>query len=400
MTSENPSITFFDRERKRKQDYLKATILQGEFDPEHFSTFLMSERTDGQNIDNWNYEELETMVGLYKRKLRSRQPDLDLHFKLEDIELNDEKTAVYVKRVETAKRSPTLLSTSKHTVKIRRIDILEGGFFYGKSLAFDLLLYPSKVTVIRSEEQFKWLQETIALEFPQTIIPPLTKVASKNYDDESLKLYGYYYERFLNELAGNKELKYSLALDNFLKCRSKEELDIKRTEIEGFIRRNILLERNLTKKKFDGLTQNPLVLYPTPQGNMILKISHTLKSHFVNADLKFGTYDMTFERMDKVAEEFDKAYKRLIKATDAYKDLVVEMGMTAEKYNGAKQSKYAACISEEMVFGSVATFLDHQSYFIRQIIGGRSGNDAAKRIRCQQIPERLLFFGPGRDRPT
>jgi hypothetical protein len=366
MSTENVGITFHDRERKRKQEYLKSTILQSDFDPEHFSAFMMQERTDGEQIDNWTIEELETMVALYKRHLRSRQPDLDLQYKLEDIELNDEKAAVYAKRVDTARRTPTLLSTTRQTIKIRKIDVIEGGFFYGKSLAFDLFLYPSKTTVIRSEDQFRWLYETLGLEFPQSIIPPLTKVISKTFDDDSLRLYKYYYERFLNEVAAHKDLRYSLALDNFLKCRSKEELDVKRTEIEGFIRRNILLERNLTKKKFDGLTQNPLVLYPTPEGKMVLKISQTLKSHFVNSDLKLGTYDMTFEKMEKVAEEYDRAFKRLVRATDSYRELIREMQTTAEKYNASKQAKYAACVTEEVVLGSVAAFLSHQSHLIRQ----------------------------------
>lgn len=393
MSTENVAGSFFDRERKRKQEFLKASILQSDFDPEHFSAFLVQERTDGEQIDNWTFEELETMVALYKRTLRGRQPALDLQFKMEDLELNDDKASVYVKRVETARRAPTLLSTARQAIRVRKIDVIEGGFFYGKSLAFDLLLYPAKTTVIRSEDQFRWLQETLALEFPQSIIPPLTKVLSKTFDDESLKLYKYYYERFLNELAAHKDLRYSLALDNFLKCRSKEELDIKKGEIEGFIRRNILLERNLTKRKFEGLTQNPLVIYPTPQGSMYLKISQTLKSHFVNSDLKLGLYETTFEKLDKVAEEFAKAFGRLVKATDSYRELILELQATAEKYNVSKQAKYAACVTEELVLGSIGDFLGHQSGLKRQAVGGGGRGHPEQRAGGQQVPQGFLLRG-------
>lgn len=340
---------------------MKQEILESNFDPEQFSDFMASERVDGDQIDNWSYEELETMVTLYKRQIKARQPQLELAFKLEDIELNDDKGSIYARRVETAHRQKTLLSSNKQTISIQKIEVLEGGFFYGKSLAFHILTYPANLTVIRSEDQFRWLQETVAIEFPQSIIPPLVKVASKVYDDDTLAQYKYFYEKFLNCLANHKDLKHSLAVDNFVRCKSKEELDIKRAEVESFVRRNVLLERNLTKKKFDSLNQNPLVLYPTPDGTMTLKISQTLKSHFVHSDQKWGTYELIFDKIDKATFEFEKAHKKLLKATENYRELIIELQETASKYNMSKFVKHAACWSEDIVLGSIANFLKQES---------------------------------------
>ena len=355
MESEQPQE--FDRERKSKQDYLKRHILEGNFDPEHFSSFLLQERFEGDQIDNWTYEELETMVAIYKREIRTKQPDLDLYYKMEDIELNDEHTAVFARVIRTPLRQGTLLSNSPQTMQITKVNIVEGGLFYGKSLAFELLMYPSRLVVVRSEDQFRWLAETVSLEFPQTPIPPLIKHPGKVFDSQSLVLVKQYYERFLNEMARHNDLRYSLAYDNFLKCKSKEELDLKKAEIENFLKRSVLIERNLSKKKYDSFNQNVLALYPTPTGNMALKISQILKSHFVNTDLKLNAYEFSFEKLEKIALEFDKLFKKLIKTNEKYKETVLEMQTAALKYNSAKIVKQTACLTEDIVFGSISTFL-------------------------------------------
>lgn len=400
IIASQPQLSEFERERRRKQEYLKQEILESNFDPEQFSDFMASERVDGDQIDNWSYEELETMVTLYKRQIKARQPQLDLAFKLEDIELNDDKSAIYARKVETARRQKTFLSSNRQTISIKKIEVLEGGFFYGKSLAFHVLTYPANLTVIRSEDQFKWLQETVAIEFPQSLIPPLVKVAAKVYDDETLRQYKYFYEKFLNCLASHKDLKHSLALDNFVRCKSKEELDIKKTEVESFVRRNVLLERNLTKKKFDGLNQNPLVVYPTPDGTMTLKISQSLKSHFVSSDQKWGTYELIFDKIDKAALEFEKAHKKLLKATENYRELVIELWETARKYNSSKFVKHAACWSEELVLGSISNFLNQESRLSSNPDFGGSGGRPAERRHLQSVPQGLLFRGAGRGRPA
>lgn len=365
---ENDIALEYEKEKKRKQEYLKKQILEEEFDPENFSNFLISARNDGDQVDNWTMEELETMVVLFKREIRQKQPILDLQFKLEDIELNDEQASVYAKVIKTPLRSPTTFSTDRHTVQISKIDVIDGGLFYGKSLAFQLYPYPLKQTVIRTDDNFRWLHEAIGSEFPQTPIPPLVKCFAKNYDDETLKMYKYYHERFLNELLIHPELRYSLYLETFLKSRSKEEFEIKIKEISKMLSRNILLERNLTKKKFDTLNHGAIFIYPTPNGKMSLKISHLLKNHFVNSDLKLGMFDMYFEKLERITLEYDKIFKKLIKVNERYRETIDEMTDISNKYNSSKSVKYPACLSESLVFSTISGFLQQQGDFIRKTL--------------------------------
>jgi hypothetical protein len=65
--------------RKMKQKYLKEQILDQKWDGHEFSNFLLSQREDGTNIDNWDFDELIAQVEQFKRvkktkirKLKSR----------------------------------------------------------------------------------------------------------------------------------------------------------------------------------------------------------------------------------------------------------------------------------------------------------------------------------------
>lgn len=65
-----------EQEKKKKQLYLKDNIMSVGYDPDDFATFLENEKEDGTNIENWTYEELETLVHVF-RKSRDRHAEIE-----------------------------------------------------------------------------------------------------------------------------------------------------------------------------------------------------------------------------------------------------------------------------------------------------------------------------------
>jgi len=55
------------QEKRKKQLYLKDNIMTTGYDPDDFATFLEQEKEGGIDIENWTFEELETLVHLFKR---------------------------------------------------------------------------------------------------------------------------------------------------------------------------------------------------------------------------------------------------------------------------------------------------------------------------------------------
>ena len=49
-------------DRKKKQDYLKREILEKGYDIQEFTEFMLSQKDDGLNVDNWDARELIMVV--------------------------------------------------------------------------------------------------------------------------------------------------------------------------------------------------------------------------------------------------------------------------------------------------------------------------------------------------
>lgn len=96
--------------RLQKQQYLVEHIINEGYDADSFSEFVNQERPNGQNVDQWTLEELETMVILFKRALSNKPADVERAFFLEDLEILDDEAHVYAKRIKTKKQKATLLS--------------------------------------------------------------------------------------------------------------------------------------------------------------------------------------------------------------------------------------------------------------------------------------------------
>jgi hypothetical protein len=69
------------QETKKKQLYLKDNIMENGYDPDDFATFLENEKEGGIDIENWTFEELETLVHLFRKTRdlfnQQEQPEYD-----------------------------------------------------------------------------------------------------------------------------------------------------------------------------------------------------------------------------------------------------------------------------------------------------------------------------------
>jgi hypothetical protein len=78
--------------RTQKQNYLRTHVLEKGYDAEDFSHFIGKMKTggilksQGEDIDNWSMDELETLVELYKKSLD--KPGVVSRYKLQEIDLD------------------------------------------------------------------------------------------------------------------------------------------------------------------------------------------------------------------------------------------------------------------------------------------------------------------------
>lgn len=84
-----------------------------------------------------------------------------------------------MQRVKARKPRPTIITKNNCSAKIVKCKVIDGGFFSGKYLGFDIVVEQINLNVTREEHNFKWLRETLRREFPYACVPFLLKSGLK-----------------------------------------------------------------------------------------------------------------------------------------------------------------------------------------------------------------------------
>ena len=345
-------------ERKKKQAYCIKNIIEEGFDPDAFSDFLHSEREEGENIDNWTIEELETMVVLFKRKFIEENEKEKLNSKLEELELSNGEDAIYANRIKTAKKKKTVLTETSPYILIEGVEIKDGGLFSGKFIIFSIHIPELEIKVRLTDTEFKWLQEYMLKEFPFSPLPPMMVGHDKTFDVNAVGLTKKYYEKFLNECVKHPELKNSLALEIFLVAQTKEEMAMRCKDIQTFFSKNVIINKAFTKKGFDAAGKDVLKLFPTSKGIAEAKISSTLKNYIKCAEGQFYHYEQLFDKLEKLHVDHDRYHKKLMGVNTKIKETLVELQSTAIKFNSAKPFRTKFNIMEDTLYSAIAAYFD------------------------------------------
>lgn len=354
-----------ENERKKKQEYLIKNIIDDNFDADAFAFFLQSEREDGALIDNWDMEELETMVVLFKREHQSANERIAREFKLESLEVNE--NAIYVKQIAAFKRPSTITASSDMYIKIVGQEVVDTGIFYGKSIIFSLEILPECSKIRRSESDFKWLSDFLNKEFPTVPIPPLLKLSEKNWTGELLKKHGKLFERFINDCVRHSELKQSIALEAFIKCQSKENLAVRQKEIASYAKTKLILDRSIPKRVFDSGTVDYLKNVSSSSDHVNIKFSQILKQHFACFETQFNEYEPIFERIEKSNLDFEKGMTKLAAVNQSLKESLNELQNASIKANSGKLIRSKSSLVEDMIFGSMSRYFDNNAKVINQM---------------------------------
>lgn len=360
-----------DREtkyRKLKQEFLIKSIIEEDYDANKFTEYIAEKRYNGEDIDNWTLDELETEVEMFKYQLEEKNPHLALKHLLDDIELVDSDNKLYVNSIKTIKKPPTSTGKANTEVNIESIQIKEGGILTGKFLVYNIYTIPSKIKVIRTDTEFKWLYDTIKREIPFCTPPPLICHPSRSFNKEQIDLSKFYYQKFLSELVANRTFKNSKALEIFLTAQTKEEMALKYKELESYISKYVPIDRGLTKKKIDSLTEDPLLNTPTTEGKIDVKLSPLINTHLSVLSTQLNAYEQIFEKIERTAIEIDKHYSRLSELNLEVSQLYSEFQQLVKAGHDIKNTIESVSEIEDNVYSAISTHFNNQCNFISNYI--------------------------------
>lgn len=175
--------------RKMKQKYLKEQIICEGWDGQVFSEYLLSQREDGTNIDNWDFDELIAQVEGFKRLKKKQEKKTPRKSKNHD----------FIQKIEQSKRDLNNFAKSnensnfKKSNKIDFEEIAEDDEennneinneiqqeediknkkeiillrqVKNKKNRYVFQLLPDKIEFVRKLTDIYWLQNSLKAEFP------------------------------------------------------------------------------------------------------------------------------------------------------------------------------------------------------------------------------------------
>lgn len=124
---------------------------------ERFSQFMESKKSDGLNIDNWSVDSLENMVFQFSQQ--KNQSNL----------FNDDLTSIFFQEMSIAKKEHLKVPCKKPV--IQKIELESRGFLKNPLVKYQISL--DSKTITRSQQDFKWMIESLTKEFPCVVLPPV-----------------------------------------------------------------------------------------------------------------------------------------------------------------------------------------------------------------------------------
>ena len=165
-------------EFQKKQNLLQKEIIEKNFDKTAFINFCMSKKDNGDDLNNWTYEELSSVVHEF---VSSQQPPNeeekkeDDEIKTENIEkiekFNAEEHKNFKeKTINCKKLEPTELSGQEIKIVVANPVTVEGGMFGKSYIKYEVTTEPFKWTVERRYSDFDALRKLLQKYFPYTHI--------------------------------------------------------------------------------------------------------------------------------------------------------------------------------------------------------------------------------------
>lgn len=346
-------------DRRRKQEFLVKQILEPGY-ADAFSEFLGAEKPNGEDINSWTFEELETLVVYFKRSIMASSDELSLHFKLEEFDTGESDTNTFAKKIPTPTKKASILSGNDHMPEVEKAEAFDNGYFSKPTVAYTIVVPGLRLQCQRLEADFRWLQESLGREFPFVPLPPLIPRTKEVISPALLKNTAASRRRYLRDLAEHPRLRGSLSLETFL-TSSRDEFQARARELAKYFEKNLPVERGLTKKAFDGSTRDFLGQTPTEKGFVDVKLSPHLQAYFNATEGQFPRYEAILDRIEKAATEWDTDAKRLASSGEKLRTALSELQAAALKFNAQRPGRSVANVLEEAVHGALTSVLESET---------------------------------------
>ena len=302
----------FEQDIEMKQNLIKSTIIDKNYDKNAFFNFCMNKKKEGgDDLANWTIDELNSVINEFieeqnkimsnnqlreEQYRRQREMAQNIQLNIADINQNyqEQPKPQNLSSIEfTCNILPkTFLNGKQIKVTIQNPKPVEMGFFSSNYIVYEIQtnILPDKINwlVNRRYSDFINLRTALQNQFPNNLVPPLPgkKMGGRRFELDFVSKRMHFLNEFLSNLVSIEEFKASDILLSFLSMADRTQFEYKMKEtnnnntpplyiediktLSGKVK--IFIDNNLNDQYF-GNVQNYFKL----QNQLLEKLNEDLK---------------------------------------------------------------------------------------------------------------------------
>ena len=253
--------SIFEQDIEMKQNLIKSTIIDKNYDKNAFFNFCMSKKEEGgDNLANWTMEELNSVINEFveqQNKIISQNQIREEQYKMQremaqNIQLNmGEINRNYQEQIQKHQNPSSIefncqilqkscLNDKQIKVTIQNPKPVVMGFFSSNYIVYEIQtnILPDKITwlVNRRYSDFINLRTALQNQFPNNLVPPLPgkKMGGRRFELDFVSKRMHFLNEFLNNVVTVEEFKASDFLLSFLSMNDRTQFEYKMKEMSNF----------------------------------------------------------------------------------------------------------------------------------------------------------------------
>jgi hypothetical protein len=270
--------SIFEQDIETKQNLIKSTIIDKNYDKNAFFNFCMNRKKEGgDDLANWTIEELNSVINEFTEEQnkilsnnqlreeqyrRQREMAQNIQLNMGDIHQNyQDQQQPKPQNLSSIEFNcnilpKSFLSGKQIKVVIQNPKPVEMGFFSSNYIVYEIQtnILPDKITwlVNRRYSDFINLRSCLQNQFPNILVPPLPgkKMGGRRFEIDFVSKRMHFLNEFLNNLVAVEEFKASEILVSFLSMADRTQFEYKMKEANNIINPPLTIEniKTLTGK--------------------------------------------------------------------------------------------------------------------------------------------------------
>ena len=330
--------SIFEQDIEMKQNLIKSTIIDKNYDKNAFFNFCMNKKKEGgDDLANWTMDELKSTINEFceeqnkiilnnqmieEQYRRQREMAQNIQLNMGDINQNyqnyQNQQTQKVQNLSSIEFNcnilqKTALNGKQIKVTIKNPKPVEMGFFSSNYILYEVETYilPDKIrwVVNRRYSDFINLRTALQTQFPYNLIPPLPgkKIGGRRFELDFVSKRMHFLNEFLNNLVAIEEFKASDFLISFLSLVDRSQFDYKMKEVNNLPAPPMYIEDIKTLSgKVKIFNDNSLNEQYFSNVQNYFKLQNQLLEK-LNEDLKFfyKTMNAAVSNLENVQKDFE-----------------------------------------------------------------------------------------------